>query len=217
VQVTPPGSRCSIIFGKGITSTVPGSMESLMLVVDDIEMARAEFGDRGVAVGEVFHDAGGVFHHAGVVGRVAGPDPTHRSYGSFASFADPDSNGRLLQEIRDRLPGRWSDLVGSPKAVRDREATHLAPANTKRTDPDKTTRLRKREPMDVATLADLLRETAEHHGHFEKIAPPHNWWDWYAPYMAARQQGSTPEEASRAAGLYMKEVRHVVPPWGRDA
>jgi catechol 2,3-dioxygenase-like lactoylglutathione lyase family enzyme len=106
VQVTPPGSRCSIIFGKGITSTVPGSMESLMLVVDDIEMARAEFGDRGVAVGEVFHDAGGVFHHAGVVGRVAGPDPTHRSYGSFASFADPDSNGRLLQEIRDRLPGR---------------------------------------------------------------------------------------------------------------
>jgi hypothetical protein len=65
--------------------------------------------------------------------------------------------------------------------------------------------------MDVAQLADLLRETAEHHGVFEKVTPPHDWWDWYAPYMTARQQGSTPEEASAAAGLYMKEVRHIVP------
>lgn len=65
--------------------------------------------------------------------------------------------------------------------------------------------------MDVATLAELLRETGEHHDHFEKIAPPHNWWDWYAPYINAREQGSTPEEASNAAALYMKEVRHVVP------
>jgi len=65
--------------------------------------------------------------------------------------------------------------------------------------------------MDVATLADLLHETAERHGHFEKIAPPHDWWDWYAAYMVARQQGSAPEEASKAAGVYMKEVRHVVP------
>ncbi len=65
--------------------------------------------------------------------------------------------------------------------------------------------------MDVATLAELLRETADHHDHFEKIAPPHNWWDWYAPYLNAREQGLTPEEASNAAALYMKEVRHVVP------
>ena len=65
--------------------------------------------------------------------------------------------------------------------------------------------------MDVATLADLLRETAEHHADFEKIAPKHDWWDWYAPYMVARQQGKTPEEASDAAGLYMAQVRHVVP------
>jgi hypothetical protein len=64
---------------------------------------------------------------------------------------------------------------------------------------------------DVAQLAELLRETAEHHGAFEKIAPPHDWWDWYAPYVSARQHGSTPEEASAAAGLYMKEVRHIVP------
>jgi hypothetical protein len=65
--------------------------------------------------------------------------------------------------------------------------------------------------MDIASLADLLHETAEHHDHFEKIAPPHNWWDWYAPYMDAREHGSTPDEAANAADLYMKEVRHVVP------
>jgi len=65
--------------------------------------------------------------------------------------------------------------------------------------------------MDVATLAELLRETAEYHGHFEKIAPPHDWWDWYAPYISARDQGLSPEEASNAANLYMKEVRHVEP------
>jgi hypothetical protein len=65
--------------------------------------------------------------------------------------------------------------------------------------------------MDVATLADLLRETAEHHDHYEKIAPKHDWWDWYAPYINAREHGSNPEEASKAAGLYMEEVRHVRP------
>jgi hypothetical protein len=64
--------------------------------------------------------------------------------------------------------------------------------------------------MDVATLAELLHETAEHHDHFEKIAPPHDWWDWYAAYIGAREQGRTPEAASNAAALYMKEVRHVV-------
>ena len=65
--------------------------------------------------------------------------------------------------------------------------------------------------MEVATLAELLHETAEHHDNLEKIAPKHDWWDWYAPYLSARQHGSTPEQASRAAGLYMEEVRHVVP------
>jgi hypothetical protein len=64
--------------------------------------------------------------------------------------------------------------------------------------------------MDVATLAQLLRETAEHHDRFEKATPPHDWWDWYAPYLSARQDGSTPEEATAAADLYMKEVRDVV-------
>ena len=65
--------------------------------------------------------------------------------------------------------------------------------------------------MDVAALARLLHETSEHHGAFEKVAPPHDWWDWYAAYMDARQRGSAPAEASAAAGRYMAEVRHVVP------
>ena len=63
--------------------------------------------------------------------------------------------------------------------------------------------------MDVAALADLLRETSEHHDPYEKTHAKHNWWDWYAAYMSARQQGSTPGEASQAAGRYMEEVLHV--------
>ena len=66
--------------------------------------------------------------------------------------------------------------------------------------------------MDVASLADLLHETAEHHGSFEAVAPPHDWWDWYAAYMDARESGSTPDEASAAAGRYMAEVKHIVVP-----
>jgi catechol 2,3-dioxygenase-like lactoylglutathione lyase family enzyme len=106
VQLTPPGSPCSVIFGTGVTSAAPGSAQGLHLVVTDIDAARAELAGCGVQVSEVFHDAGGVFHHAGTVGRVAGPAPDHQSYGSFASFSDPDGNGWLLQEITTRLPGR---------------------------------------------------------------------------------------------------------------
>jgi hypothetical protein len=65
--------------------------------------------------------------------------------------------------------------------------------------------------MDVATLAELLRETSEHHGNYERTHAEHNWWDWYAPYLSARQEGSSPEEATAAAGRYMEEV-HGVPP-----
>lgn len=106
VQLTPPGSECSIIFGEGITSGVPGSFEGLQLTVSDIEAARAELVERGVEVDEVFHDVGGVFHHAGAEGRVAGPDPEHADYRSFASFSDPDGNGWLLQEVKVRASGR---------------------------------------------------------------------------------------------------------------
>lgn len=106
VQLTPPGSDASIIIGDGITAAVPGSTEGLQLVVADIEAARAELVGRGVDVSEVFHDVGGVYHHAGSEGRVAGPAPEHGSYGSFASFSDPDGNGWVLQEVTTRLPGR---------------------------------------------------------------------------------------------------------------
>jgi catechol 2,3-dioxygenase-like lactoylglutathione lyase family enzyme len=106
VQVTPPGSACSVIFGAGVTNAVPGSLEGLQLTVFDIDAARAELLGRGVEVSDVFHDAGGVFHHAGEEGRVPGPAPEHADYGSFAAFSDPDGNGWLLQEIKTRLPGR---------------------------------------------------------------------------------------------------------------
>lgn len=106
VQMTPPGSSCSVIFGTGVTSAAPGSVQGLHLVVPDIDVARAELAGRGAEVSEVFHDAGGVFHHAGTKERVAGPAPDHNTYGSFASFSDPDGNGWFLQEITTRLPGR---------------------------------------------------------------------------------------------------------------
>lgn len=106
VQLTPPGSEASIIFGKGILSTTPGSVQGLYLIVYDIEAVRAELVDRGVEVSEVFHDIGGIFHHAGTEGRVSGLDPKRRDYASFASFSDPDGNGWVLQEVKTRTPGR---------------------------------------------------------------------------------------------------------------
>jgi hypothetical protein len=106
VQLTPPGSACSVIFGTGVTSAAPGSAQGLHLVVTDVKAARVELAERGVEVSEVFHDAGGVFHQAGTEGRVPGPAPDHQSYGSFVSFSDPDGNGWFVQEITTRLPGR---------------------------------------------------------------------------------------------------------------
>jgi len=106
VQLTPPGSGCSIIFGTGVTSAAPGSSEGLQLSVHDIDEARADLISRGVDVSEPFHDVTGIFHHAGTQGRLEGTAPERADYGSFASFADPDGNGWLLQEIKTRLPGR---------------------------------------------------------------------------------------------------------------
>ena len=100
VQFTPPGSPCSIHFGKGVTSAGPGSAQRLYLVVSDIEAARAELVERGVDVSEVFHRA------AVGEGPLSGPDPERRSYNSFATFSDPDGNSWLLQEVTQRLPGR---------------------------------------------------------------------------------------------------------------
>jgi catechol 2,3-dioxygenase-like lactoylglutathione lyase family enzyme len=99
VQLTPPGSACSVIIGTGVTSATPGSVDSLLLVVDDVEIAQRELFTRGIAVSDVFHDAGGVFHHVGTTDRVPGPDPARRAKRSLASFSDPDGNGWVLQEV----------------------------------------------------------------------------------------------------------------------
>jgi catechol 2,3-dioxygenase-like lactoylglutathione lyase family enzyme len=110
VQLTPPASPTSIIFGKGLTNAQPGSVDSLVLAVTDLEAARADLSAHGAEVSEVFHDSGGVFHHAGTEDRVPGPDPQGRSYSSWAAFSDPDGNRWMLQEIIQRLPGReWGD------------------------------------------------------------------------------------------------------------
>jgi catechol 2,3-dioxygenase-like lactoylglutathione lyase family enzyme len=171
LQFTPPGSQASIIFGTGVTSAAPGSGGSLLLTVDDIEAARAELVERGADVSEIFHGRG--FSDAGQ-GRIPGRAPDGQSYGSFATFSDPDGNEFLLQEVTTRLPGRV-------------------------------------EEPDVAALSGLLLETALAHGRFEAITPEHDWWDWYAPYFSARQQGKTAEQATAAADRYMKEVKGVVP------
>ena len=97
VQLTPPGSACSISIGKGITGAAPGSVEGLHLVVSDIEAARAALIHRGVDVSEVFHFESGK--------RVPGPDPQRRDYGSFLSFSDPDGNSWVVQEVRRSEPG----------------------------------------------------------------------------------------------------------------
>ena len=168
VQFTPPNSPASIQFGTGVATVPPGSARDLMLIVEDIEAVRADLISHGADVSEVWHGAG-LFADL----RVPGPDPGRQSYRSFATFADPDGNSYLLQEVTERLPGRvW--------------------------------------PTDIGALADLLHETADHHGVFEAAAPPHDWWDWYAAYLDARQGGSTPEVASAAAGRYMAEVKHIV-------
>jgi catechol 2,3-dioxygenase-like lactoylglutathione lyase family enzyme len=180
IQFTPPNSDTSIIFGKGVTSAQPGSIDPLVLAVEDIDVTRDYFTTRGVDVSEIFHYAGGPFNNAVQNPRVGGRDPEGRSYFSFASFQDPDGNEWLLQEIKVRLPGRQWKLTILPN-------------------------------MDVSTLAELLHETSEHHDNFEKTHSKHQWWDWYASYLSARQRGSNPEEAAAAAHRYMEKVLHVLP------
>jgi catechol 2,3-dioxygenase-like lactoylglutathione lyase family enzyme len=164
IQFTPPGSGCSVIFGKNVTAAAPGSAQGLYLIVSNIAAARDELLARGVKISEVFHDAGGVY--AGpdepyLFGRlrVSGPDPEHRSYRSFASFSDPDGNGWLLQEITARLPGRV-----------DAEETTFASSTD---------------------IAAALRRAAAAHGEHEKRTggPDANWPDWYADYIVREQAG----------------------------
>ena len=165
IQFTPPGSGCSVIFGKNVSGAAPGSSEGLYLVVSDIKAARKELRDRGVEVSEVFH--GGDNTYAGqddpyLFGRVrvSGPDPEHRTYRSYASFKDPDGNGWLFQEVTTRLPGRI-----------DSAATTFASVND---------------------LADAMRRASKAHGEHEARSGgqrDENWPDWYATYMVAEQSG----------------------------
>jgi catechol 2,3-dioxygenase-like lactoylglutathione lyase family enzyme len=163
IQFTPPGSGCSVIFGKNVTAAPPGSAQGLYLIVSDIEAARNDPLARGVKVSEAFHDAGGAYtgpDEPYLFGRrrVSGADPEHRSYRSFASFSDPDGNGWLFQEITTRLPGRV-----------DADTTFTSSGE----------------------LATALRRAAAAHGEHEKRIGKHDeaWADWYADYIVREQAG----------------------------
>ena len=165
IQFTPPGSGCSVIFGKNVTAAAPGSAQGLYLIVSDIEAARGELRRRGIEVSEVFHGASGAYTGPDkpyLFGRlrVAGPDPEHGSYRSFASFSDPDGNGWLFQEVTTRLSGRI-----------DSTATSFGSASD---------------------LANAFRRAEAAHGEHEKRTGQRdaNWPDWYAAYMVAEQNGS---------------------------
>ena len=125
VQMTPPGSPCSVMFGKGFTNAVPGSVQGTFLVVDDIEAARAELIGHGADVSEVFHFEGPL-RAVGTNGRAPGKDPQGNTYRSWASFSDPDGNGWLVQEVTTRLPGRGlsMDVATLTELLRETEQHH---------------------------------------------------------------------------------------------
>ena len=173
VQLTPPGSPCSIMIGKGFTPAVPGSVQGTFLAVDDLEAARAQLIGHGLEVSDVFHFEGDLFN-AGNKGHTPGRDPQGRSYFSFASFNDPDGNGWLLQEVTTRAPGRGFSSV------------------------------------DVATMKDLLREAEARHGKYNRRRPKHQWPDFYAEYIVARERGKTPDEAANHAALQTERTRDQV-------
>jgi catechol 2,3-dioxygenase-like lactoylglutathione lyase family enzyme len=162
VQFTPPGAGCSIQFGTKITSAPPGSAQGLYLIVSDIEAARQELVDRHVEVSNVFHSVtpGAQFQPNGTTGRVSGPAPGHASYGSFATFNDPDRNGWLLQEVTARLPGRI-DPAASTFASANDLASALKRAEAAHGEHEKRTGLRDAE-----------------------------WAGWYASYIVAEQSGN---------------------------
>ncbi|MGN7771782.1 VOC family protein [Phyllobacterium sp. 22552] len=131
VQFTPPGSPCSVIFGNGVTSAVPGSARGLHLIVSDIIAAHAAVAERGIEISEPFHDIGGVFHHSDQIGRLKGTHPTRSSYSTFASFNDPDGNEWIFQEVTARLPGRveaanaaFTSFIDLAGALRRAAAAH---------------------------------------------------------------------------------------------
>ena len=126
VQLTPPGSPCSVFLGKGLTNAAPGSVQGTFLVVDDVQQARAELAKRGVEVSDVFHFDHDIIRVAGTKGRLPGPDPD-RSYFSFATFSDPDGNSWVLQKVTARFPGRGEsslDVARLTALLRETEEHH---------------------------------------------------------------------------------------------
>ena len=162
VQVTPPGSPASVIFGTSVTEQAAGSAQGLHLIVDDIEAAHDELAKHGAEPSEVFHDAGGIFHHGGTDARVPGPEPQRGSYGSFLSFSDPDGNGWVLQEVTTRLPGRLDPAVTGFASAED-----LASA-----------------------LRRAAAAHGEHEARTGAEDP--DWPDWYARYLVSEQAGTEP-------------------------
>lgn len=154
LQMTPPGSDCSIQFGTNVT---PESPRSSLLVVSDIAAARAALVGRGVEVSEVFHYASppGPFGD-----KVGGPDPDGLSYGSYASFSDPDGNAWLLQQVTTRLHGRI-----------DRSTTSFSSAS------------------DLASALRRAEAAHGEHEKRNGGQRDENWPDWYAKYLAAEQHG----------------------------
>ena len=160
VQLTPPGSPASVIFGKSVTDQAPGTAQGLQLVVSDIDAAHDDLKRHGAEPSEVFHDAGGVFHHGGKQARVPGPHPDRGSYGSFLSFRDPDGNGWFLQEVTTRLPGRVDPATTTFASTAD-----LA-----------------------AALRRAAAAHGEHEKRTGAEDP--DWPDWYADYMVREQAGT---------------------------
>ncbi|MGO7485517.1 glyoxalase [Rhizobium ruizarguesonis] len=160
VQFTPPGSSCSIIFGSGVTSAEPGSVQGLHLIVSDIEIAQAALASRGAETSGVFHDVAGVFHHQERQGRIAGPHPERASYSSFASFSDPDGNGWVFQEVTTRLPGRI-DVSG----------------------------LNFGSPSDLAAALRRAAAAHGEHEKRMGGRHDESWPEWYAEYIAAEHAG----------------------------
>jgi catechol 2,3-dioxygenase-like lactoylglutathione lyase family enzyme len=163
VQFTPPGSGCSIQFGTHVTSAAPGSAQNLYLVVSGIAAARDQLIARGAVVSEVFHSGqpGAQFQSEGSTARLSGPAPDHSSYGSWATFTDPDGNRWLLQEVTKRLPGRVDSAETMFASVSDL-ASALRRAETAHGEHEK--RIGQRDA---------------------------NWPDWYAAYMVAEQSGGS--------------------------
>jgi catechol 2,3-dioxygenase-like lactoylglutathione lyase family enzyme len=163
VQFTPPGSGTSIQFGSKITTAAAGSAQSLYLVVSDIERAREELAALGVEIGEVFHPGapGAQFGHD-QGDWIGGPAPAHESYGSFATFRDPDGNRWLLQEVTKRSPGRVDTAETTFASVAD--LSHA---------------------MRRASEAHGVHEKVVLGGKRDE-----NWPDWYAAYMVAEHAGT---------------------------